>query len=298
MIIISKNYWQFIILLILSIATGVTMLFTHPSYALIVNNTILEKELAKNLTNTKLVAHACGKYNGMAYTNSLNALDASYENGFRLFEVDFHFTSDHHIVLIHDWNGTEKKLLGTTKKVYSYNKFKNAKVIHKLVLMDIDTLVSWLKIHNDAFIVTDCKDNNLVMLKDISTEYPNMTQRFLPQMGLFSEYQKLKQIGYKNIILALYKTNYVDDDIIKFVKTHNLIAVSMPEKRAETNLPLKLKKLNVEVFAHTVNSLSQYRRLLNNGVYGIYTDSIVPNKETRERFKMAGIKRTSTIFML
>ncbi len=265
---------RLIILLILSIAVSFTLFFRHSGYA--TDNPAAKEKTSGNLTAERLVAHACGEYKGITYTNSLNALNSNYKKGFRLFETDFRYTSDGHIVLIHDWFGTGKKLLGTGGKVYSYGNFKKRRAVKGIKLIDLDTLISWLKAHNDAFIITDCKDGNLTMLKDISAKYPDMTKRFLVQMGPFEEYDSLIQMGYTNIILALYKTNYADNDIIKFAESHSLFAVSMQQSRAETALPMRLKKLNIKVYAHTINSLIQYEHLLNNGIYGIYTDHIPP----------------------
>jgi glycerophosphoryl diester phosphodiesterase len=223
-----------------------------------------------------IVAHACGEYRAMKYTNSLEALEYNYTKGFRLFEIDFNYTADGHIVLIHDWNLTAARLLGTGGKVYSLEEYVKTKPKGGLTLLSIKSLALWMDKHNDAYIVTDCKLNNTKMLQKIRSEYPKMAKRLLPQMGPFSEYHRLRNMGYDNIILALYKTDYSDGDVVNFVSDHNLLAVSMTQKRAETSLPMRLKKLNMKVYAHTVNSRSKYHQLIEKGVYGVYTDSILP----------------------
>lgn len=255
---------------------SITVLFTHSDLLSAITDIKSEKELLQSLTSKNLVAHACGEYYGITFTNSLNSLNANYKKGYRFFEVDFRLSSDSQIIMIHDWDITAKRLFGTSGIVYSYKKFKESKTKNNLVLMDIDSLISWLKIQTDAFIITDCKEDSLGILKNISIKYANMMQRFYIQMYLFSEYPKLEEMGYKNIILALYRTKYNDNDIINFVSNHNIYAVSMEKKRAETDLSTKLKKLDLKVYAHCVNSLTTYKRLLNNGIYGIYTDSITP----------------------
>ena len=229
-----------------------------------------------DLTVNHLAAHACGEYNGIRYTNSLDALNANYKKGFRLYEIDFNYTSDGRIVLIHDWIWAGKRLLGQEGKTFSYAEFKQAKPARHLTLMALDDLASWLKTHRDVQIITDCKKDNVRMLKAIAENHPEMTRILIPQMGGFQEYAQLSGLGYRNIILALYKTHYKDSEVLQFVKNHSVYAVSMTEKRAETSLPSQLKKQNIRVFAHTVNSFALARRLYGNGVYGIYTDSILP----------------------
>lgn len=264
------------ILIISLLFAGITILFTQSDLFTEIHNVKLERELLKNLASKNLVAHACGEYNGITFTNSLNSLNSNYKKGYRFFEVDFHLSSDSQIVLIHDWNLTAERLFGTSGIVYSRKEFTETKTKNNLVLLDIDSLISWLKTHNDAFIITDCKEDSLGILKNISIKYSNMMQRFYIQMYFFSEYPVLQEMGYKNIILALYRTKYNDSDVIKFVRNKDIYAVSMEVKRAETNLPIKLKQLNLKVYAHCVNSLMKYKNLLNNGIYGIYTDSIIP----------------------
>ena len=52
----------------------------------------------------RFIAHAGGRIEGMNYTNSLEALNNSYKNGFRLFELDIIETSDGEFVAAHVGN--------------------------------------------------------------------------------------------------------------------------------------------------------------------------------------------------
>ncbi len=53
---------------------------------------------------TRYLAHAGGEINGQRYTNSLEALNLNYSNGFRIFEIDIITTTDGHLVCAHDWD--------------------------------------------------------------------------------------------------------------------------------------------------------------------------------------------------
>ena len=59
-----------------------------------------------------VVAHALGSIEGIAYTNSKEALVNSYQNGFRLFECDLIMTSDGQIVACHDWDFWNRETAG------------------------------------------------------------------------------------------------------------------------------------------------------------------------------------------
>jgi len=115
----------------------------------------------------RLIAHAGGAVFGYRYTNSMEALDQAYENGFRHIELDFEQTSDGKYVLIHDWDSMAERMLFTSG-VYSRSKFLKAKTFVDLTLMDLDMLLDWLAAHDDCCIITDAKCDNEAFLKELA----------------------------------------------------------------------------------------------------------------------------------
>ena len=230
----------------------------------------------RHLSYTNLIAHACGAYHGIAYTNSLNALERNFEKGFRIFEIDFSLTTDNKVIMLHDTSFTMKDLFGSDAMRFTHEKFIKSKTKYNLDLMDIDILANWLKNHTDAYVIIDYKKDGMQILKSICDKCGEILQRFYVQIYTFEEYSDIREMGFGEIILTLYMSAYRDEDIVNFVRENNIYAVTMPVNRAETQLPMILKKINVRVFAHTVNSKGIYSKLLYNGVYGIYTDSIYP----------------------
>ena len=55
-----------------------------------------------------LIAHALGEYEGKIETNSKEAFLQSWENGFRVMEADFVYTSDNVLVVRHDFHNRRK----------------------------------------------------------------------------------------------------------------------------------------------------------------------------------------------
>ena len=57
------------------------------------------------MADNRYIMHALGGMDGKySYTNSIDALERTYAEGYRLFEVDVSFTSDNKLVLAHSTN--------------------------------------------------------------------------------------------------------------------------------------------------------------------------------------------------
>lgn len=228
-----------------------------------------------DLKARKYVAHAGGEINGRKLTNSKEALEQSYRNGYNLIELDMQWSTDGNLVLVHDWGNFANFIGAAEDKAYSAQEFTNLKMFGNLTPMSIDDLADWLEHNYGAYIVTDIKTSNVQALQFIKDKYPHLIDRFIPQIYGFNEYQPVKNMGYKNIIFTMYASNYSDKEIINFANSHKLFAVTMPIYNARTNLPWFLKDQGVYTYAHTVNKDNK-GELLNSSVVGLYTDDILP----------------------
>ena len=96
------------------------------------------------------IAHAGGASGDMPYTNSPEALNENYEQGVRVFELDFVEVENGEIVIAHDFDDldavpdSEAAFLATTPW-------------HKRSRMSFAGLIEWMKDRPDARIVTDTK---------------------------------------------------------------------------------------------------------------------------------------------
>ena len=102
----------------------------------------------------QLVAHAAGAVYGYRRTNSEEALDTAYWNGFLYFELDFERTSDGKTVLIHDWDSMAGRMFGRAGQL-TLEEFRTSDTFMDLTVMDLDDLLKWLDRHPDCFIITD-----------------------------------------------------------------------------------------------------------------------------------------------
>lgn len=233
----------------------------------------MEKKIKREtIDRSKLVAHGGGAVYGLNYTNSLEALNRAYGNGFRYIELDFQLTKDNQVVLIHDWEGSVELLFKIPPRVLSYEEFKNMPTILDLKLMDLNDLIKWLDGHRDVKIITDTENSNIDLLTCIQKNYPDYINRFIPQIYRFEEYEQVRNLGYEDIILTLYMSNKTDDEIYDFARENHLYGVTIEHKRAFNWLTRRLSEAGIRVYAHTINSLEAYYKLKDVGIYGIYTD--------------------------
>lgn len=233
---------------------------------------------AKAVPFESIVAHSGGLAKGLDYTNSREALDAAYASGIRWFELDMSTTTDGKVVLVNNWgDGFEKLFPGSDRGRRSHEEFLKLKMADGLTQMDLDRLAEWLRAHPDATVVTDVKDENVAVLKQLAETHAPLLPRFVPQLFHFEEYDPIKPLGFPKLILSVYAMDAGDDEVVEWVKTHPVHAVTMPSERAKaSDLAKRLGEHNVPVYAHTVNQKADLDTLRAAGVDGVYTDSLAP----------------------
>lgn len=224
-----------------------------------------------------LIAHAGGGIAGVTYSNSREALDHSYGKGLRLFEIDLSWTTDGHLVLIHDWQDSSTDWFPDAETRLPLEEFKAAKMKDGLTQMALEDLYAWLGTHEDAYVVTDVKNRNLDALRVIAETAGELKSRFIPQIYDFSEFAPARGLGFRDVIFTVYRSKATPLEVFSFGMENELFAITLPEKWALA-LPLaRLLEMNgVFVYAHTVNSLDIWRELQAAGVSGIYTDDLTP----------------------
>jgi len=224
------------------------------------------------------IAHAGGGIQNQTYTNSLESLKLSYESGFELIELDFEWTTDDQLVLIHDWDQTFENLFKGPKGAVSLEKFLSLEMKLGLTQLSLKDLVLWLDEHPGIRIVTDVKRDNLKALRLMKETDPKFASHFLPQIYDLPEFEEARNLGFSDIILTLYRAPLSDEQVIEFSKSHALYAVTMPIERAlKSELPLNLQKLAVWTYSHTINDIELKSELQAKGIQGIYTDFLMPS---------------------
>ena len=271
------------ILLLVIVITLPTFLYienSKESNNYLVNQTQISLWEDNKSPKANLVAHSGGEYNGLTYTNSLEALNHNYEKGFRYFEIDFHWTSDEELVATHNWDNIIDNYFKLEKQEsYTLEEFKEAEMKYNLTQLTFEDVASWLEKHPDAYLITDVKSNNSKALKEVFPKYPQIMDNIIHQAMSFEEFKLAQELGYKNLILTLYREYFRDEDVIEFAKENdNLLGVTMHYEEGREELPSKLEDLGIFSFVFTVNDKDLMKELEDNYVDGFYTDSLTPKQ--------------------
>ncbi|MCP4651960.1 MAG: sulfatase-like hydrolase/transferase [Candidatus Omnitrophica bacterium] len=252
------------------------------------NKTLLTPEIIRNFVGLKplpkfqiqRIAHAGGGIDEKTYTNSLEALNENIKNGFKYFELDFYFTSDKHLVCIHDWQQSFEKAFGfKAKKRPSLRAFETlVKKSPHFKNCTVKSLATWMQQNPSAVIITDIKENNLKGLQILSRAIPDFEKRIIPQIYNPKNYSVVKKMGYGSIIWTLYRYREDNAAVLRWVDEFSSpFAITMPKARAETTLPKNLSRKNIPTYVHTINSQEEKNKFINEfGISEIYTDFLRP----------------------
>lgn len=138
------------------------------------------------VSNSRYIMHALGGVDGTySYTNSIDALEASYAEGARLFEVDISFTSDEQLVLAHSttktalsegeantWakNDWEKRLgqpYDPDKPLASFDEFMGFTIQGRFKATSFAELLDFMEAHDDMFVMLDVGNRSFKATKKI-----------------------------------------------------------------------------------------------------------------------------------
>ena len=227
----------------------------------------------------RLVAHAGGNVDGVRGTDTINAVEANYNLGHRVFELDFNLTSDNVLVGIHDW--------GVKNIAPTLREFSSKEISGHYTPTTYEMFIRFLSSHKDAYIVTDTKSFDLPdaeitkqfqLMYDIAEKVdPTVLDRVVAQVYNQPMYYLINKIyKYPNILYTLYETPDTEAQVLDFVKREHIPVVVMPPERANQPFLDNLLALGTRVYLHTLNELNEVKQWQKKGVWGVYTDSLLP----------------------
>lgn len=102
----------------------------------------------------RYIAQAGGMIDEYINTNSLEALNLSYQKGFRLFSLDISKTKDGKYVAVEDWKSW-KEMSGYKGNIPTVKEFMNYKIFKKYSPLSMTEINEWFRTHPNTILVTD-----------------------------------------------------------------------------------------------------------------------------------------------
>lgn len=224
----------------------------------------------------KYILHAGGVTpQGVKGSNSLEALNRSYEQGYRVMEVDFCWTLDGEPVCVHDWKNYYTFVEGDMPTLAEFEALRA--VTYGFTSMTPEHLAQWLEGHPDARIVTDFKENNLEGAALIAQRYPHLLDQFVIQIYHPEEYEPVVQMGFSHVILTVYQMTWEEKSdaaaLTAFLAGHPVMGLTFSTELLEQPGYLDaLLETGIPLYVHTVNDREEQQVIFDLGVSGVYTD--------------------------
>ena len=226
-----------------------------------------------------LICHALGEIDGETYTNSREAFLASYEKGYRVFEVDFMMTAQENaVVLGHDleWaKGGED----------SYRAYMSGG--GKFTRMDLKDWIALMHEYQDIYLITDTKYTDEWSVRLLFTQLvyeanrmdATVMGRIIPQVFSEGMYRTLMDLyPFSSVINTLYMTGgWTADSVEEMCRRTGIGFVTMPVWVTDRDPVAQWKEHGLLTAIHTVNDPEEAKRYLEKGFDMLYTDSLNPD---------------------
>ena len=234
--------------------------------------------------NDRYIAHAAGEINGIPSTNSIQALDANYKKGFRLFELDIIETSDGEYVAAHDWRMWSRFTDYSGELPVSKEEFLKHKIYGKYDTMDMQAINTWFGAHKDAILITDKVSDPLNFARQFKYR-----DRLIMELFSVMAIEEAARHGIAPMI-SQAPLNNIKGDKIAYLKTNNVKHAAISRRIIRNNIGLlkKLRANDIKVYVYNVNfdPGKDEKYVLKNEiglVYGMYADKWIFDQEEVSR---------------
>ena len=232
-----------------------------------------------------LVAHAGGTVGTdrrVRDTNSREAVIWSYNQGHRVFEIDFRLTTDNRLAAVHNWVGHGGRM--------SSEEWLQVRIWRVFTSMMLECVLDIMLVNRDMFLITDTKsfeytDEEAALQFQIIVDTAkrkdptlHLLNRIVPQIYNQDMYDMIMDIyPFPSVIYTLYQSPDSDAKVLSFVRRHpNIRVVTMNPWRATPEFIRALRRIGRCVYVFTINDIDDMRELRRRGVRGFYTSFISP----------------------
>lgn len=216
--------------------------------------------------NNTVICHALGEIDNVLFTECKEAFEKHYNEGCRVFELDFSLTSDNMPVVIHDWNtfndGMVKDMtvtnsLYTTNKILTNDEFAQTKILGKYTTLTLDRFISLAEKYKDAYFIISTKSA-------ANIPYGEYVQIIFSK--LFQKTDEIDPEIKKRYILHAYSFDYLKKTMQDFSFTSAVYrCLHYPHPLALTT-ELKRYGIGAVTIPRTIYSYDQCNIFHDNGI--------------------------------
>ena len=205
----------------------------------------------------KLIAHAGGKVKGERYLNTLEAITASVERGYKYIELDLLKTADDRIVAAHDWfrlaelagaspnQGLSKLDLSSISSLYTGGG------IHTF-LADMDILAFFAK-HPGVYLVTDKIDDFGLLAK----MFAPVKNRMVVEVFSPEKYSQAEKEGFPYIAYNIQ--NNKDFELV-LEKGYRLVTMNLEFARTHAENVRKIREKGVQTMLYSAGNIAETKK--------------------------------------
>jgi len=246
------------------------------------DNTETETEISpgpvrERLRLTEDIVHGGGAVGGYICSNTREAAELAFSRGQRIIELDFSLTRDGEPVCLHDWNVS--CFPGRTGEEFPLTlaEFESSRIYGALTPMTLPILTEWMSRHKTVRIIIDCKDGLFEVLEPLVERYPELQERFIPQIYAEDQLPRVRGLGFTEIIYTLYRLDWEHkldaERIAAFAAENELTAITFPVELTENAEYVEmLLTSGVPLYTHTVNGEEAIAAQRAMGITGVYSD--------------------------
>lgn len=181
-----------------------------------------------------LIATAGAPDRNLIGTNSLEALNASYEAGYRDIEINICWTEDKEAVLLSSWNELGNYFDTYLNSEIPLEVFHNLRMKDNLTSMDFLDLIVWIKERPDVTVYAQAERSQDYFMKCMESYAGSIMDQFVAMVPGMVEYS-----GLYPSVLNIDIGGNTADQLLEFIELNNVAAVTMSKEAASG----KYKKL-------------------------------------------------------
>ncbi len=230
--------------------------------------------------NPVLIAHAGGAVDGASMTNSLEAICAARDKGYKYIELDLCLTADSNLVAVHDWEEYNRAMGMEAKgdSAPTLSAFLSQKLPSGHTPLSAACINGFFLSHDSLHLVTDKISDPAILEKF----FPRLKERMIVETFSYDHYSSLLEKGYEYVTYSCL-ANDIPSATLKHilfswlfpgVKIKNLALHTSAFDYAYMKFLLLVSDYEISLF--TVNDYEAIPERALQGLRYIYTDSLLP----------------------